>query len=277
MKFGIGIRQMVCVAACAAVLLGAPASWAEEPRSRADLIQKIRERRGLPGRRMAPGDQGQRAAQASPPEQAGTEPPRPATEPAGPEVKTPRVPSKTSLDPTPSVGGQVEGNLVSLDFNDVDLTVFIKFISEITGKNFIVDQNVRTKITVICPAKIPVDDAYRVFQSVLEVHGFATVEAGDIIKVVKAGDARSKSIQTGMVQEDRSPEDRLVTQIIPLKYADANEIKGLFTPLVSKDSVLLAYPSTNMLILTDTHSNIQRLLKILEAIDVTGIERQISV
>lgn len=166
---------------------------------------------------------------------------------------------------------------VSVDFNDVELTVFIKFISEITGKNFVVDQNVRDKVTVISPSKISVNEAYRVFESVLEVHGYTTVEAGEIIKIVKSSDARAKSIETRLSDAAQDPEDKVVTQIIPLAYADADQIKRLFTPLVSKDSVILSYDATNMLILTDVYSNIQRLMRILKVIDVTGIGRQISV
>ncbi|MCP4682354.1 MAG: type II secretion system secretin GspD, partial [Desulfobacterales bacterium] len=65
--------------------------------------------------------------------------------------------------------------------------------------------------------------------------------------------------------------------LIPLRYADATQIKRLFAPLVSKSSVVLAYPQTNMLIITDIYSNIQRLMRILSAIDVTGIGQEISV
>lgn len=75
---------------------------------------------------------------------------------------------------------------VSIDFNNVDITLFIKFISELTGKNFIVDQRVKGKVTIISPSKISVDEAYAVFESVLEVHGFATVESGEVTKIIAA-------------------------------------------------------------------------------------------
>ncbi len=166
---------------------------------------------------------------------------------------------------------------VSIDFNNVDINVFIKFISELTGTNFVVDDQIKGKVTIISPAKISVDEAYKVFESVLEVHGFATVKAGEIVKIVPSPDARSKNIETLLKEEAVSPADKVVTQIIPLRYADANEIKRLFAPLISKSSVLLAYPPTNMLIITDVYSNIKRLLRILKAIDVTGIGREISV
>jgi general secretion pathway protein D len=166
---------------------------------------------------------------------------------------------------------------VSIDFNNVDINVFIKFISELTKKNFVVDKRVKGQVTIISPAKISVQEAYKVFESVLEVHGFTTVKAGEVIKIIPSPDARSKNIETILKKEADSPEDKVVTQLIPLMYADPNEIKRLFAPFISKSSVILAYPPTNMLIVTDVYSNIQRLLRILKAIDVTGIGQEISV
>ncbi|MGD9098198.1 MAG: hypothetical protein PVF97_08935, partial [Desulfobacterales bacterium] len=84
----------------------------------------------------------------------------------------PPLPS-SAQDRTPDLkGAKLAANQrVSIDFNDVDIHLFIKFISEITGKNFIVDQRVKGKVTIISPSQISVDEAYRVFASVLEVHG----------------------------------------------------------------------------------------------------------
>ncbi len=166
---------------------------------------------------------------------------------------------------------------VSIDFNNVDINVFIKFMSELTGTNFVVDQRVRGKVTIISPSKISLKEAYRVFESVLEVHGYTTVKSGDVVKIIPSPDARSKSIETKLREESTTPTDRVVTQLIPLKYADPVEIKRLFTPMVSKSSVILAYPPTNTLIVTDVYSNIKRLLRILKEIDITGIGRQVSV
>ncbi len=166
---------------------------------------------------------------------------------------------------------------ISIDFNNVDINVFIKFISELTSRNFIVDQRVRGKVTIISPSRISVEEAYKVFESVLEVHGFTAVQAGEVTKIIPSPDARSKNIETRLKEEAASPEDRVVTQLIPLKYASADEIKRLFAPLVSKSSVILAYSPTNMLVITDVFSNIQRLIKILNAIDVAGMGQELSV
>ena len=166
---------------------------------------------------------------------------------------------------------------VSIDFNNVDINVFIKFMSELTGTNFVVDQRVKGKVTIISPSKISLTEAYKVFESVLEVHGFTTVKAGEVTKIIPSPDARSKNVETRLRQEARDTDDKIVTQLIPLKYASVTEIKRLFTPMVSKSSVILAYAPTNTLIITDVYSNIKRLMRILNAIDITGIGQEISV
>jgi general secretion pathway protein D len=166
---------------------------------------------------------------------------------------------------------------VSIDFNNVDINVFIKFMSELSDTNFVVDQRVKGKVTIISPSKISMEEAYKVFESVLEVHGYTTVKSGEVVKIIPSPDARSKSIETKLREEASAPEDKVVTQLIPLTYANPVEIKRLFTPMVSKSSVILDYPPTNILIVTDVYSNIKRLLKILKEIDTPGIGQQISV
>ena len=170
-----------------------------------------------------------------------------------------------------------DSRYVTIDFDNVDIALFIKFISELTGRNFVIDKAVRGKVTIISPTKISVEEAYKVFESVLEVHGFTTVPSGSVTKIVPAVQARSKSIETRLRKEAIDSEDKVVTQLIPLEYADPNELKKLFAPLISKNSVIIAYPPTGILIVTDVLSNIKRLLRIVKAIDVVGIGEEISV
>ncbi len=165
---------------------------------------------------------------------------------------------------------------VSIDFKDVDIDLFIKFISELTGKNFVIDHRVRGKVTIISPSKISVEEAYKVFESVLEVYGFGAVESGEVTKIVSLREARTKNLETRVGKAGAS-EDKIVTQIIPLKYAEPQEIKKLFAPLISKNSVALAYEPTSTLIVTDIYSNIKRLMDILDVIDVADIGQGISV
>ena len=166
---------------------------------------------------------------------------------------------------------------VSIDFNDVDISVFIKFISELTGKNFVIDQRVKGKVTIISPSKISVDEAYKVFESVLDVHGFATVQTGRLTKIIPSPDARTKNIETRFKSKGDSDNDQVVTQLIPLRFADPDDVKRLLTPMVSKSSVILSYAPTNTLIITDNYSNIARLMKILKTIDIPGVGREVTV
>jgi general secretion pathway protein D len=185
-----------------------------------------------------------------------------------------QIPDQAIGGNNPAQGGQ---RFVSIDFNNVDISVLIKFISELTGKNFVIDQRVKGKVTIISPSKISVDEAYKVFESVLEVHGFASVETGRLIKIIPAPDARTKNIETRTQARGDSDNDQVVTQLMPLRFADPEEVKRLFTPMVSKTSVILSYPPTNTLIITDNYSNIARLMKILKTIDIPGVGRKLSV
>jgi general secretion pathway protein D len=117
---------------------------------------------------------------------------------------------------------------------------------------------------------VTLEEAYQIFLSVLEIQGFTIVPQGPIIKIIPSRDVKDNPIPTATnTQHAFSPAtESFVTQLVPLQYADANDIRGLLTPLVSKESSLLAYAPTNSLIVTDTVANINRLLKIITALDV---------
>ncbi len=169
-----------------------------------------------------------------------------------------------------------QGDYITIYFNNVDIVEFIKYISELTGKNFLIDSNVKGKITILSPTKITIKEAYKVFESVLEVNGFTIVESDAITKIVPMTEARSKDIETGLLKEPINPEDKLVTQLIPLKYANPEEIQKVLSGLISKNSLIVSYAPTAMLIITDVLSNIKRLLEIVDALDVEGTSEVIS-
>ena len=177
----------------------------------------------------------------------------------------------------PEVESTTAQRFITIDFDNVDIRTFIKYISELTGKNFVVDKSVQGNVTIISPTKISDDEAYRVFESVLEVHGYTTVNAGSIIKILPSTEARSQNIETLSTGATSNPEDRIVTQLIPLKYSSPEEMKKVLTPLVSKTSVVIAHTASGMLIVTEMLSNIQRLLAIIEAIDVEFFKEDIVV
>lgn len=169
--------------------------------------------------------------------------------------------------------------LISMDFDNADIKVVIKFISELTGKNIIVDSKVKGKVTVISPRKVSVKEAYRVFESILQVNNYAAVKSDGIIKIVPKPDA-SKSLSSASVGTDRKKiprGDKIVTQIIPLDYAGSTQVKGALAPLISKNGVIIDYAGTNTLIITDIASNLRRLLDIIKEIDLADVREKIEV
>ncbi len=199
-----------------------------------------------------------------------------------PAKTAPDVPSKPAGDAAPPVPVSdakkkpKETKYVTIDFDNVDIQVFVKFVSELTGKNFVIDDKVRGKVTIVSPKKISLDEVYKVFESVLEVHGFATVPAGDVIKIVPAQTAREKQLETRVDGDQTAPEDKLVTQIISLDHANPDEVKKVLDPLISRTSIILSYPPTGMLVITDYLSNIRKIMDIIGALDVEGVAAQIS-
>ena len=96
-------------------------------------------------------------------------------------------------------------NLITMNFQDVDIPVLAKFISEITGKNFVVDESVRGKVSIISPTKVTPAQAYSIFQSVLQIKGFTTIQAGPVIKIVPAREVRESAALTTSQEPGANP------------------------------------------------------------------------
>ena len=166
-------------------------------------------------------------------------------------------------------------DLVRMDFQNVEIPTLVKFISEITGRNFVLDEKIKGRLSLIAPSEITVDEAYRMFQSGLQVKGFTVVDSGPVTKIIQIKNAR----QSGLPLEQRgnTPSDRIVTQILPLEHLDSEAASRLLAPLVSKDGLISAYAPTNSLVVVDSAANIERLFLILEDLDVAGQERTVEV
>jgi len=168
-------------------------------------------------------------------------------------------------------------NLITMNFQDVDIPVLAKFISEITGKNFVVDESVRGKVSIISPTKVTPAQAYSIFQSVLQVKGFTTVQAGPVIKIVPAREVRESAALTTSQEPGQDRGDSYVTRMVRLKNIDAASLVSVVQPMVSHDGLVAAFPEDNTLILTDNAYNIDRLLRIIGSLDVQGTRQNIEV
>lgn len=172
-----------------------------------------------------------------------------------------------------------QSEMVSMDFDNVELKTIIKFMSELTGKNFIVDSEVKGTATVLSPSKIPIKEAYKVLESILVVNGYTTIPSDDVVKIIPISEAKQKAIETQVGKEiiDIQLKDRMITQIIPLEYADVNKLKSILVSYVSGSGHIASYPPTNTLIITDISSNLKRLLEIINDLDKRPVSQNESV
>ena len=166
---------------------------------------------------------------------------------------------------------------ITMNFQNVDIPVLAKFISELTGKNFLVDESVRGKISIISPSKVTPDQAYQIFQSVLQLKGFTTQQAGQIIKIIPSRNVRQAAPLTESQQPFTQNGDEYVTRLVKLHNVDVSSMISVIQPMISHDGLVAAFPDDNTLIITDDAFNVQRLLRIVGALDVQGQRRNIEV
>lgn len=164
------------------------------------------------------------------------------------------------------LAGQALAEQITLNLNNADISALIKTVSEHTGKNFVIDPRVKGQVTVISAHPMQRDEFYEVFLSILEVHGFSTVPAGEVIKIVPNVKAKQVGIPT-LSQGDRLPGDQVVTKIIQVKNVAAAQLVPILRPLIPQEGHLAAYPNTNVLIISDRRRNVDRLVKIISQID----------
>ncbi|MCX5738775.1 MAG: type II secretion system protein GspD, partial [Proteobacteria bacterium] len=202
-------------------------------------------------------------------------PPAVVPVPAAPvPAPAPPLPKPRVIDaPPPSP----DDKLITMNFQDIDLDALVKFISEISGRNFILDDRVKGKVTIISPGKISVDEAYAVFNSVLQVKGFTTVPSGSVIKILPAAEAKSSTVETVMSGGHGATGDEFITKLIALDNVDVNNMLGIIQPLVSANGLLAAYTATNTIIIIDSASNIDRITAILDELDVADRDRGVEV
>ncbi len=164
----------------------------------------------------------------------------------------------------------------SFDYPNAEITDVIKAISQLTGKNFIVDGNVKGRITIIAPTQITVAEAYKAFLSSLASLGYTVVPSGKFLKIKNSRLAKSDSIET--YSGSYFPNiDQFISRIIKLKHINAKQVENDLRVLTTKDGDMRAYEATNSLIVTDYGTNMTRISKIINELDVPGFEEQIVV
>ena len=159
-------------------------------------------------------------------------------------------------------------DVVTLNFINADIEGVVKAVSEITGKNFLLDPRVKGTVNIVSAKPISRALVYEVFLSALRLQGFAAIEERGFIKIVPEADAKLHQSPTfGPQDKARIAGDQIRTQVFTLKYESAAQLVPILRPLIAPNNTITAYQNSNSLVITDYASNLQRIEKIIDSID----------
>jgi general secretion pathway protein D len=214
----------------------------------------------------------------------------PSTPAAPPTVNAP--PNLTQPSPTPPTPGNVQQFETGIDYvptspkakvtfnlEDADLPELVRLISSITGRRFIISNKARQiKATVYAPTQVTAAEAYRAFLSILEMNGLTVVPSGRYLKIVESTGIQQQPISTYTEDGAQVPsDDRYITRLHQLKNVGAEDVSNLLSRFATREGAITAYAPTNTIIITDTGSSIDRMMKLLASIDVAHTGEQMWV
>jgi general secretion pathway protein D len=189
-------------------------------------------------------------------------------------------PSKTSTDnkyvnlnPETAFGPEI---IQSFDFPNADIMDITKHMQKLTGLNLILDKDVKGKVSISAPSAITVGDAWKAYLTALNMNGYSIVKAGAFYRVVNNRDIRytPTKIYTGAYTPDT---DNYVMKVIPLKYISVSELARQFRPFNTRYGRMIEIKQTNTIIISDTGSNINRLVKMIKFLDVPGHDESLQI
>ena len=166
--------------------------------------------------------------------------------------------------------------VTDFNFPNAEIVDIAKTMGKLTGKNFILDRNVKGQVTIISNSSITVGDAWRAFLTALDVNDLTIVPSGGYLRITNQRFARDKQIS--VYTDKPAPDtDALVTRVFTFKYIAATEIDRVFRVFISSNSRIVPHEQTNTLIVTDTGANIKKLEKMAKFLDVEGFDAGIEV
>ncbi len=170
---------------------------------------------------------------------------------------------------TAPTGAALRPGEMMFNFQEADIQAVVKTVSQITGKNFLLDPRVKGRLTIISTQPVSKNAIYQIFLASLKAQGYTAIDsASGFIKLVPLGDAKQNAdVTTGAMPR---PGEQTITHVITVQHSSAAQLVPLLRPLMAPTSQLSVYPPSNTLIVTDYADNIRNLLRIIEIIDQRG-------
>ncbi|MFO0334058.1 MAG: type II secretion system secretin GspD [Pseudomonadota bacterium] len=156
--------------------------------------------------------------------------------------------------------------MVTPNYRDVDLGQIVEAVSQVTGRNFIIDPRVKAQVTMLSATPMSPAAFYEAFLAILQVHGFVAVPSGNVIKIIP--DANARQVPANDLPDRVSAtSDEIVTQVVIVKSVSAAQLVPILRPLIPQYGHLAAYPASNALIISDRANNVNRMIRIIDRID----------
>jgi type II secretory pathway component GspD/PulD (secretin) len=160
-------------------------------------------------------------------------------------------------------------NALLMNFRNAPLDMVLNYLSDAAGFIIVLDTQVRGNVSVISNHPMTRDEAVDLLNSVLNKNGYAAIRDGRTLTIVGKDDAKTRNIP---VKVEANPKnipnnDEIVTQIIPIRFVEAEQLTKDLSPFVSAQATIVANEAGNSIVITDTQSNIKHLAEIIEAID----------
>lgn len=179
------------------------------------------------------------------------------------------LPLLVALSLTTLAGAQQSTQRITPNFKDADITQIIEAVSAATGKTVIIDPRVRAQVTMISSAPMTPDQFYQAFLSILQVHGFVAVPSGNLIKVLPDTNMRQVPGNDLPSGSGGGP-DEVVTQIVQVRNVNPTQLVPVLRQLMPQNAQLTAVTGSNMLVISDRASNVNRIVRIISRIDTGG-------
>lgn len=178
-----------------------------------------------------------------------------------------------NLNPETAFGPEV---VTSFDFPNVSILDLTKHMQKLTGLNLILDKDIKGKISISSPTPITIGDAWKAYLQALSINGYSLVKSGAYYTIVNNRDIRYSP--TTMYTGTYTPNtENYVMQIIPLKYVNSREVANSFRPFMSRYGRIIEIKQTNTVIVQETGTHINRLMKLIKFIDIPGHEESLQI
>ena len=166
--------------------------------------------------------------------------------------------------------------ITDFNFPSADIMDIAKTLGRLTGKNFILDKDVKGQVSIISNAPITVGDAWRAFLTSLDMNQLALVPTGKFLRIMRQNDAKGKNVR--LYSAGKAPNtDALITKIFRIKYISSKELENVIRTYANMGARIYGHEQTNTLIITDTGSNIDKMAKMIKFLDVEGFDAGIEV